>query len=108
MTEALWIRSDELLSDLHRPPRNPFVHGREPWEPTPAQRKAVIRAMHSFVRKRQQYALMGGQGRRELYLYDATDPLSVMWTKLNVERRRRNPICRADAVAALNQNAATP
>ena len=31
--------------------------------------KAVARAMHSFVRKQQQYALTGGQGRRDLYLY---------------------------------------
>lgn len=57
--------------------------------------------MHSFVRKHQQYALTGGQGRRQLYLYDTDDPVSVMWAKLNVERRQRNPIPRAAAIAAL-------
>jgi hypothetical protein len=45
----------------------------------------------------------GGQGRRELYLYDATDPLSVMWTKLNVERKQRNAICRAEAQRLLTE-----
>jgi hypothetical protein len=75
---------------------------------TLAQRKAVTRAMHSFVRKHQQYALMGGQGRRELYLYDAADPASVMWTKLNVERRtrKRNPISLSEAKAELRRQLA--
>lgn len=77
------------------------------WKPTPAARKAVTRAMHSFVRKHQQYALTGGQGRRQLYLYDAADPISVIWAKLNVERRQRNMICRSDAVAALAQLGST-
>lgn len=57
--------------------------------------------MGSFVRKHQQYALTGGQGRRELYLYDTADPLSVMWAKLNVERRQRNPISRMEAESVL-------
>jgi hypothetical protein len=29
----------------------------------------------------------GGKGRKELILYDATDPLSVTWARLCVERR---------------------
>jgi hypothetical protein len=71
------------------------------WKPTPAHRKAVTRAMHTFVHKHQQYALTGGQGRRILYLYDTADPVSAMWAKLNVERRERNPIPRMTAQAAL-------
>lgn len=73
--------------------------------PTLAQRNAVTRAMHSFVRKHQQYALMGGQGRRALHLYDTGDPLSVMWAKLNVERRRGKPISRSDAKEQLRLEA---
>ena len=52
-----------------------------------AQRKAVSRAMHSFVRKHPQYALTGGQGRKRLYLYEPSDPLSTMWAKMSVEQR---------------------
>lgn len=58
------------------------------YEPTPAQRKAVVRAMHSFVRKNPQYALTGGRGRKQLYLFEPDDPVSAMWAKLSVERRR--------------------
>lgn len=56
------------------------------FEPSWARRKAVVRAMHSFVRKYPQYALMGGQGRRLLYLYEPADPLSTRWAQLSVER----------------------
>jgi hypothetical protein len=77
------------------------------WQPTLAQRKAVTRAMRTFVRKHPQYALTGGQGRRELYLYDTADPLSVLWAKLNVERRQRNPIPRGTAEAVLAAATAT-
>jgi hypothetical protein len=73
------------------------------FKPTLVQRKAVSRAMHSFVRKHQQYALTGGQGRRVLYLYDAADPLSVLWTNLNVERRHRGFISRMDAKRVLRE-----
>jgi hypothetical protein len=48
-----------------------------PWTPTPAQRKAVVRAMRSFVGKHPRYALTGGQGRRQLRMFDTADPLSV-------------------------------
>ena len=47
------------------------------WMPTPAQRKAVVRAMRSFVGKHPRYALTGGQGRRQLRMFDTADPLSV-------------------------------
>jgi hypothetical protein len=67
------------------------------WKPSAARRKAVVRAMHSFVRKHPQYALLGGQGRRILYLYETADPLSALWAKLNVYRRQRNPVARLDA-----------
>ena len=99
---TVMIRSDGLINDLYRPmDENGWPDWK--WKPAPAQRKAATRAMRSFARKHQQYALAGGQGRRELYLYDAADPVSVMWTKLNVERRQRNPISRSAAKAALAQ-----
>jgi hypothetical protein len=51
---------------------------------TPAQRKAVTRSMHSFVRRYPQFALAGGQGRIWLYLYEPDDPLSVKWMRLKL------------------------
>ena len=38
---------------------------------TPAQRKAITRALHSFVRKHPQYVLTGGKGRAPLRLSNA-------------------------------------
>jgi hypothetical protein len=73
------------LAYAYRPAEN--LGAAEIWEPNRVQRKATVRAMRSFVRKHQQYALAGGQGRKRLYLYDTADPLSVMWAKLRVERR---------------------
>lgn len=35
---------------------------------TPAQRKAITRALHSFVRKHPQYVLTGGKGRAPMRL----------------------------------------
>lgn len=46
---------------------------------TIAARKAVVRSMHTFVRKYPQYALMGGNGRKSLVLYEPSDPKSVEW-----------------------------
>jgi len=37
-------------------------------EPTRAQRVAMLRAMHSFVRTHQAYRLAGGQGRTRLVI----------------------------------------
>jgi hypothetical protein len=47
------------------------------WKPSRTQRQAAARAMHSFINKYPQYALMGGQGRKDLYLYEHDDPVSV-------------------------------
>ena len=69
------------------------------WEPSLAQRKAVTQAMHSFVRKFPQYALIGGHGRKRLFLYEPADPLSAMWAKLRVEHREF--VSRSEAQQAL-------
>jgi hypothetical protein len=70
------------------------------WRPSAALRKAAVRAMRSFVRKHQQYALTGGKGRKQLILYDATDPVSVIWARLTVERRNHVTASEARAVQA--------
>jgi hypothetical protein len=57
------------------------------WKPSRAQMLAVSRAMNSFVRKFPRFAVMGGQGRKRLYLYDRTDPMSVAWAKASVETK---------------------
>ena len=97
------ITSDELVDNVYCPEGMNGLDWDQRWRPTLAQRKAVTRAMRSFVRKHQQYALTGGQGRRELYLYDTADPVSVMWAKLNAGRRQRNPISRSEARAAVTR-----
>jgi hypothetical protein len=56
------------------------------WTPSRSRRKAVVRAMHSFVRKFPAYALTGGKGRGILYLYEVADPLSAFWARLSVAR----------------------
>jgi hypothetical protein len=76
---------------------------KSPWLTTAAQRKAVVRAMHSFVRKFPQYALMGGQGRKELYLYEPADPLSTVWAELHVHNRRGESFSIADAHVELRR-----
>ncbi len=49
------------------------VGGHDPrWRPTPAQHKAVVRAMHTFIAKFPQYVVTGGQGRTRLALREAT------------------------------------
>ena len=101
---SVLIRSRQLVDEVYRPKGGSGGWDWD-WKPMPAQRKGVVRAMHSFVRKHQQYALAGGQGHRELYLYDTTDPVSVMWAKLNAERRQRNPLSRSDAQAAMRERA---
>ena len=60
----------DLLRDVYNPASlNDAVF-------TTAERKAVVRAMHGFVRRHPQYALAGGQGRALLVLYEPGDPLS--------------------------------
>lgn len=68
--------------------------------PSPAQRKAVCRAMHSFVRKFPQYALAGGKGRKYLYLFEPGDPVSAEWAKLSVENRNFVPCSMAQSAIA--------
>jgi hypothetical protein len=80
------VRPWDVLLDLYRP-ADDYAHRWNPNQATPAQRKAVVRAMHSFVRKHPGYALTGGKGRKELILYEISDPESVMWARLTVERR---------------------
>ena len=60
--------------------------------------------MRSFVRKHPQYALMGGQGRKRLYLYEISDPLSVAWASANVTSRGREPVplCEVKKLKFLN------
>jgi hypothetical protein len=58
------------------------------WRPSAPQRQALLRAMHSFVRKYPQFGLIGGQGRKGLYLYEPGDPLSARWAKMSLERSR--------------------
>jgi hypothetical protein len=64
-----------------------FQDGTWTFSPSIAHRKAVVRAMHSFVRKFPQYALTGGKGRKLLYLYEIDDPVSAAWARMSVARR---------------------
>lgn len=65
---------------------------------TLAQRKAIVRAMHSFVRKFPQYALIGGKGREAvLWLYEPGDPLSKIWAELTVKFGYHAPATLSDA-----------
>jgi hypothetical protein len=105
---AVHIGSHQLTDTVYRPKENSGAGFGNPgtkwtWEPNLVQRKATVRAMHSFVRKHQQYALAGGQGRKRLYLYDTADPVSVMWAKLSVERQ--NFVSQSEAKKALNPGA---
>jgi hypothetical protein len=54
--------------------------------PTRSQLISAVRAMHSFVSKFPQYALISGKGRR-LQLYERGDDMSAMWAKLNSQHR---------------------
>ena len=54
------------------------------WEPTRAQMQAVTRAMRSFVRKHQRYALGAGKGRAHLILYQPDDVRSVTMLRLTM------------------------
>ena len=69
------------------------------FEPSNAQRKAMIRALHSFVRKFPQYALMGGKGRKTLLLYETSDPVSGAWAKAMLTRS----FCSIDEARGLAQ-----
>ena len=95
---SVHVSSWDLAVDLFYPKDGSW---NTDWSPTAAQRKAVSRAMHSFVRKHPQYALTGGQGRKRLYLYEPSDPLSTMWAKMSVEQRHH--VSRSMAQAALDE-----
>jgi hypothetical protein len=84
---AVHLSSGQLAIAVYRPKDDFSGTGRC----TLAQGKAVSRAMRSFVRKHQQYALAGDQGRKSLYLYDTADPVNVMWAKLSVKHRHHVP-----------------
>jgi hypothetical protein len=84
---AVHLSSGQLAIAVYRPKDDFGGTGRC----TLAQGTAISRAMHSFVRKHQQYALAGGRGRKSLYLYETADPVSVMWAKLSVKHRRFVP-----------------
>ena len=73
------------------------------WEPSRAQKLAVSRAMNSFVRKFPQFALMGGQGRKRLYLYDTTNPESIAWAKASVKSRKMVARCEVKNEIGLSQ-----
>lgn len=59
--------------------------------------------MRSFVRKHPQYALTGGQGRKRLYLYEPSDPVSVTWAKMTVESPSRKHVSRTAAEEAVHE-----
>ena len=79
------ISSHHVISVCFPTPHYP-TPGRNQ-KPTPAQRKAIWRAMYTVVRKYPQYALMGGKGRTSLWLYEPADPESTLWAELAVKYR---------------------
>ena len=95
------ISSWDLLCDLYVTDWEAIGWQASAHDFTPAQRKAVTRAMHGFVRRHQQYALAGGQGRKRLYLYEPDDPLSAIWVRLQVANRKRHPVSRSEAASCL-------
>jgi hypothetical protein len=72
-------------------------------EPSRPQRIAVNRAMHSFVRKFPQFALMGGQGRKPIILYDTTDPESIAWATARTQNKGFVALCDSRVKALLNR-----
>jgi hypothetical protein len=83
--ESVQLCTFALLCAAYVPndPRGPFITF------TPAQRKAVTRAMRSYVRKHQRYALAGGQGCKQLWLYEPDNPPSATRVKMQIANRRR-------------------
>jgi hypothetical protein len=69
------------------------------WTPTRAQRGMVVRAMRRFVQRHPRYGLMGGEGRRPLWLFDTTDPRSRQW--LEVRFRKGGFVSWSDAKRAI-------
>jgi hypothetical protein len=92
------ISSWHVVGDLFHPGYATNEH--LSWEPSRTQQAAVARAMRSFVRKFPRFALMGGQGRKRLFLYDTTDPDSVAWAQANLASRTPVPYCNRHNVAS--------
>jgi hypothetical protein len=67
--------------------------------PSRSQLNSAARAMHSFVRKYPQYALIARSGRGCLALYERGDELSAMWAKLRSQRE--SFVIRLEATDAL-------
>jgi hypothetical protein len=68
-------------------------------------RKAMARALHSFVRKFPNYALQGGLGRHHpLVLYDPADQVSERWASLSV--KRRDPVTEEEVLQSFEQQRA--
>jgi hypothetical protein len=89
------ISSGQLFYDCYPDPNR--GHGLDHRKPTPAQQKALVRAMHSVVEKFPQYALMGGQGREApLWLYEPADPMSKLWAELQVKYGRHGAVTFSD------------
>ena len=66
-------------------------------------RKAMARALHSFVRKFPHYALRGGLGRHHLLvLYDPADELSERWASLSANSR--HPVSKEQAMQSFERN----
>jgi hypothetical protein len=64
-------------------------------------RKAMARALHSFVRKFPRYALRGGRGRHHfLVLYDPADILSEQWAYLS--EGSRHPVTKEQALRSFD------
>jgi hypothetical protein len=78
------------------------------WTPSAPQRQAILRGMHSFVRKYPNFALAGRQGRRGLYLYEPGDPLSALWAKMSVASRNMVPCGEARAALEGMRRACKP
>jgi hypothetical protein len=66
-------------------------------------RKAMARALHSFVRKFPHYALQGGVGRHHaLILYDPADLVSERWASLSASSR--HPVTKEQALRSIEPN----
>jgi len=55
------------------------------WSAEHKHRQAITRAMHAFVSKYPEYALTGGKGRQELFLYEPGDPISVRYAEMTMQ-----------------------
>jgi hypothetical protein len=47
-------------------------------------------------KKNPRYAVAGGTGRKQLYLYEPGDPLSAVWAQLTLQQRHRPALMEAE------------